>query len=181
VEILLDKNFKVDGENTAFARLMEEQKVDFDVDAFLNSKEEIEDLFPGLDLEWIGVGRAPTFEKSISELVPTKPEMKSDEQVDREKAEIEQELATDKGKVNFRVLKFEEVLQKNDSIDLNRFAKILKDVDPAVITGFVAAMGNEMLLACDAMGKKVFINADAKPEIKIITGQFERWLRFGKL
>jgi hypothetical protein len=182
VEILLDKDFKIGGDNKAFARPLEEKdKVDFDVDAFLAGKEDINDLFPSLDLEWMASGSKPKFTKPLSELVPTTPEMKTEGQVKQEQAEIEKEIHTDKGKFNVRVVKFEEALAKNDSIEIKRFSKLLADLDEKAIIDFIKAFGNELLLAYDENSKKVFIKAPAKPEIHIIAQKFEKWLRFGKL
>lgn len=182
VEILLDKNFKIGGENQAFARPMEEKTaVDFDVDAFLAGKEEIEDLFPSLDLEWVGVGGKAKFQKPLAELIPTTPEMKTEEQVQAEQEEIEQELLTDKGKLNMRVMKFEEALKKNDSIDIKKFSKALDCLDQETIIGFVKAFDNGLLLSYNEKKKKIIIEAAAKPEIHIITQKFEKWLRFGRI
>nr|MDO8112994.1 hypothetical protein [Candidatus Sigynarchaeota archaeon] len=182
VEILLDKNFKIGGDNKAFARPMEEKApVDFDVDAFLAGKEEVEDLFPSLDLEWVGVGGKPKFQKPLAELIPTKPEMKTEEQMQKEKEEIEKDLHTDKGMLNARVARFEDVLKKNDSIDIKKFSKALNDLEPDSIIGFVKAFDNGLLLAYDEKAKKVLIRAEAKPEIHIIGQKFEKWLRFGRI
>jgi hypothetical protein len=183
VEILLDKNFKIGGENKAFARPMDVKadKVDFDVDAFLAGKEEIEDLFPNLDLEWVGVGGKAKFQKPLSELVPTKPEMKTEEEMEAEKAEIDREIHTDKGKLNVRVVKFEEILKKNDSIDVKKVSKALNDLDQDIIIGFIKAFDNGLLLSYDEKKKKIIIEAAAKPEIHIITQKFEKWMRFGRI
>ncbi|MBN2153788.1 MAG: hypothetical protein JW839_20185 [Candidatus Lokiarchaeota archaeon] len=182
VEILLDRDFKIGGENKAFARPLEEKnKVDFDVDAFLAGKEDINDLFPSLDLEWMASGPKPKFSKPLSALVPTTPEMKTEDQMKVEREETEKEIHTEKGKLNVRVLKFEETLAKNDSIEIKKLSRVLTDLDENTIIGFIDALGNELLLAYDETTRKVIIKASAKPEIHIIAQKFEEWLRFGKL
>ncbi|MHA1890591.1 MAG: hypothetical protein ACTSYS_06355, partial [Promethearchaeota archaeon] len=123
----------------------------------------------------------PLLTKSISELIPTKVLKKSEEELRKEQEELEKKMASDANLIYMRLLAFETAAQGNKKYKISEFSKILKDLEPDVIINFIKALDNDFIIDYDEKKKLVLINDPSPPELEIISREFEKWLRFGRL
>ncbi|MFX0101402.1 MAG: hypothetical protein ACFFCS_17640, partial [Candidatus Hodarchaeota archaeon] len=150
---------------------------DLDVESFLESGLEL-DLPDESLLEEVTATAAET---PLAKLVPTKVEKKTDEEIKAEEEKLKAAKSSDANLVYLRLLAFEKAASGYNKYKMTDFSKMLKDLDPGTIISFIKELDNEFLIDYDQDKKTVIINDPSPPEVEIISREFEKWLRFGRL
>ena len=95
--------------------------------------------------------------------------------------ESRQQDEADGNRVYERVLEFDKAASGKKSYNIGEFCKMLNDVEPDMITGFIKEFDNDFLIDFDVNKQRVMFNDPSPPELEIMGREFEKWLRFGRL
>ncbi len=164
---------------------------DLDLERFIEGGEELDDfllkqktkqagkLVTGEDQMNIAVKKQV---KPLAILVPTAVERKSEAQLRAEREDrLRQIIEIEANMVYLRVLEFEKAAIGGDSYQIDKLSKILKDLDKKFITGFIQKINNEFLISYNEKTQTVRFYNPSKPEVEILSREFEKWLRFNRL
>lgn len=113
--------------------------------------------------------------------ISTKVEKKSDADLKREEERQRAQAASESSLVYMRLLAFEKACSIPKSFKLADISRMLKDLDPQIIANFVVAVDNDFIIKYDNEKEQVVISEISGPEMEILSRQFEKWLRFGRL
>jgi hypothetical protein len=164
---------------------------DFDFDRFIDGGEELDDFL--LKQNTKKVGKLVTLEdqmkvavkklvKPLAILVPTAVERKSEAQLRAEREDrLRQILEIEANMVYLRVLEFEKAAIGGISYSIDKLSKMLKDLDKRFITGFIQKVNNDFLISYSEKTQTVRFYSPSKPEVEILSREFEKWLRFNRL
>ncbi|MHA1683281.1 MAG: hypothetical protein ACTSUE_20245 [Promethearchaeota archaeon] len=176
-KVVFDQDMKV----TKIKKVEKKGQIDFDVDAFLEGNEEIGVLFPSMEeVDLLGRPKLK-LSKSLSELVPTKPEMKTADQIKADDEKIERDLKTEIGLIKARVVEFEKILGTRNKIKMAECCKLLKDIKSREVIKFIRILDNDMILRFNANKDEIIINNPTDQEVEVLGSLFERHLRFHDL
>ncbi|NMC07918.1 MAG: hypothetical protein GYA24_22110 [Candidatus Lokiarchaeota archaeon] len=113
--------------------------------------------------------------------ISTKVEKKSEADLKREEERQKAQAATESSLVYMRLLAFEKACSIPKNFKVSDLSKMLKDLDPQVLIDFITAVDNDFIIKYDDDKKQVVVSEISGPEMEILTRQFEKWLRFGRL
>ncbi len=164
---------------------------DFDFDRFIAGGEELDDFL--LRQKTKQTGKLVTLEdqmkvavkklaKPLALLVPTGVQRKSEAQLrterdDRLRLIVEIEANT----TYLRVLEFEKAAAGGNSYQIDKLSKMLKSLDKKFIVGFIQKVDNDFLISYNEKTQTVHFYHPSKPELEILSREFEKWLRFNRL
>ncbi len=113
--------------------------------------------------------------------ISTKVEKKSDADLKREEERQKAQAASESSLVYMRLLAFEKACSIPKTFKLADFCRMLKDVDQQTIANFIVAVDNDFIIKYDNEKAQVVVSEISGPEMEILSRQFEKWLRFGRL
>jgi len=113
--------------------------------------------------------------------ISTKVEKKTEEDLKREEERQKAQAATESSLVYMRLLAFEKACSVPKAFKLGDFCKLLKDIDQQTIANFILAVDNDFIIKYDSEKEQVIVSEISGPEMEILSRQFEKWLRFGRL
>ncbi len=164
---------------------------DFDFDRFIEGGEELDDFL--LKQKTRQAGKLVSLEdqmkvavkklvKPLAVLIPTAVERKSEAQLRAEREDrLRQIVETEANMVYLRVLEFEKAAIGGNSYQIDKLSKMLKDLDKRYITGFIQKVNNDFLISYSEKTQTVRFYSPSKPEVEILSREFEKWLRFNRL
>ncbi|HME54336.1 MAG TPA: hypothetical protein VKM55_19075 [Candidatus Lokiarchaeia archaeon] len=189
--IIINHDFELLEHSCASFKPREHETEAFDFDEFLESDKEIDDILaekpvkPAQKLVTVedqmkmAVKRLA---KPLALLIPTTAQKKTEEQLRVEREERMRELVgTDVNLVYLRVLEFEKLAASNNSYPIDKFSKSLKDLDKGSIIGFIKKVNNDFLITFNEDSQAIRFFNPSKPELEILSREFEKWLRFNRL
>ncbi|MEX2725872.1 MAG: hypothetical protein Q6353_001355 [Candidatus Sigynarchaeum springense] len=113
--------------------------------------------------------------------ISTKVEKKTEEDIKREEERHKAQAATESSLVYMRLLAFEKACSVPKTYKIADFCKILKDIDTQTVADFITAVDNDFIIKYDSDKAQVIVSEISGPEMEILSRQFEKWLRFGRL
>jgi hypothetical protein len=164
---------------------------DFDFDRFIAGNEDLDGFL--LKQKTRQAGKLVTLEdqmkvavkklvKPLAILVPTAVQKKSESQLRAEREDrLRQILEVEANLVYLRVLEFEKAATGSISYPIDKLSKMLKDLDKKYITGFIHKVNNDFLISYSEQTQTVRFYSPSKPEVEILSREFEKWLRFNRL
>ncbi|MFX0099785.1 MAG: hypothetical protein ACFFCS_09390 [Candidatus Hodarchaeota archaeon] len=153
--------------------------VDFDVNAFLDGNEELSVLFPHMfEEDMLGRPR-PKLGKSISELVPTTVEMKTEEQIQADEEKHQADLKTEVGMARVRAVEFQKALYRGNKYKVKQLSKQLHGMPEDGLISFIDGLKNPELIKVNKKKNLVEINDPSDDEIDVLVMEFEKFLKFG--
>jgi hypothetical protein len=164
---------------------------DFDFDKFISGSEDLDDFL--LKQKTRQASKLVSLEdqmkvavkklvKPLAILVPTAVQRKSEAQLRAEREDrLRQVVEVEANLVYLRVLEFEKAATGNNSYPIDKLSKLLKDLDKKYITGFIQKVNNDFLISYSEETQTVRFYSPSKPEVEILSREFEKWLRFNRL
>src|SRR5271157_5222073 len=113
--------------------------------------------------------------------ISTRVEKKSAAELKKEEDKLKEAASSESSLVYMRLLGFEKLASVGKTYKLGEFCKTLKDIEPQVVIDFVKSVDNDILIAYDENKGQVVVSDLSGPELEIMSRQFEKWLRFGRL
>lgn len=113
--------------------------------------------------------------------ISTKVEKKTAAELKKEEEKLKSLETSESSLVYMRLLGFEKLASVGKTYKLGDFCKTLKDIEPNVVIDFIKAVDNDMLIAFEENKGQVVVSDLSGPELEIMSRQFEKWLRFGRL
>lgn len=189
--IVINQDFELVEHSCASFKPREKVSDSFDYDEFLESDKEIDDIIAIKQVN--SAQKLVTVEdqmkmavkrlaKPLALLIPTTAQKKTEEQLRAEREERMMELTgTEVNLVYLRILEFEKLAASNNGYQIDKFSKELKNLDKGAIIGFIKKINNEFLIAYNEKSQSVRFFNPSKPELEILSREFEKWLRFNRL
>lgn len=163
---------------------------DFDFDRFISGSEDLDDFL--LKQKTRQASKLVTLEdqmkvavkklvKPLAILVPTVVQKKTEDQLRAEREDRLRKIVEIEGNIVYlRVLEFEKAAMGNNSYSIDKFSKMLKDLDKKHIIGFIQKINNDFLISYNDKTQTVRFYNPSKPELEILSREFEKWLRFNR-
>ncbi|MHA1791779.1 MAG: hypothetical protein ACTSVI_03980 [Promethearchaeota archaeon] len=196
-KLIFDHDFRlVEHQCSAYTKRQENARAfvdDEDIEKFLESDAPIEALLnkgnafektheKDIKLENDVKSFASLLRKPLALLIPTKPQKKTVKDIQKENEKvIKQSRETDENLPYLRVLAFEKLARGQHSYPIDKFCKLLKDIDKKYIIGFIKKINNDFLISYDEKNMLVRFYNPSLPELEILSREFEKWLRFNRL
>ncbi len=192
--IVINNSFEItDHVCTSYVEKEVEQGGDnvFDFERFIEGSEELDDFL--LKQQTKRASRLVSLEdqmkvavkklvKPLAMLVPTAVQKKSEAQLRAERDDrLRQIVEIEANVIYLRVLEFEKAAAGGNSYPIDKLSKMLKDLDKRYITGFIQKINNEFLISYSEQTQTVRFYNPSKPELEILSREFEKWLRFNRL
>nr|MDO8114752.1 hypothetical protein [Candidatus Sigynarchaeota archaeon] len=163
---------------------------DFDFDKFLEGQEELDDVLlkkqakqaaklVGLEDQMkIAVKKLV---KPLAMLIPTTAQKKTEEMLRAEReARLREVVEIDVNIVYLRVLEFEKLAAGNTTYPIDKLCKMLKNLDKTTLVGFIRKINNDFLVTYNEDAQTVRFYNPSKPELEILSREFEKCLRFNR-
>ena len=189
--ITLNRNFEMVEHSCVSFKPLDQGADSFDFDAFLESDKEIDDIIaekpakPAKKLvliEDLMKMAVKNLARPLVLLIPTTAQKKTEAQLRAEREHRMKELiGTEVNLVYLRVLEFEKHAASNNAYQIDKFCKGLKNLDKGAIIGFIKKVNNDFLIVYDEQAQTVRFFNPSKPELEILSREFEKWLRFNRL
>nr|MDO8115482.1 hypothetical protein [Candidatus Sigynarchaeota archaeon] len=190
-QVIINRNFDLI-EQSCTSFVPREITIDtFDFDKFLEGNQELDDVL--LKKQVKQAAKMASLEdqmkiavkklvKPLGLLIPTTAQKKTQAQLSVERDERLKEFAgIDVNIVYVRVLEFEKLAASGNSWTIDKLCKALKGIDKASIIGFIKKIDNDFLVTYDVDTHIVKFYNPSKPELEILSREFEKWLRFNRL
>nr|MDO8087481.1 hypothetical protein [Candidatus Sigynarchaeum springense] len=192
--VVISKSFEIT-EHICTSFVQKESERDdassFDFDRFIEGSEELDDFL--LKQQTKKASKLVSLEdqmkvavkklvKPLAILVPTAVQKKSEAQLRAEREDrLRQLVETEANVIYMRVLEFEKAAMGSNAYPIDKLSKMLKDLDKKYITGFIQKINNDFLISYNEQTQVVRFYNPSKPELEILSREFEKWLRFSRL
>jgi hypothetical protein len=189
--VVINQNFELVEHSCTSFRARDIGSDSFDFDEFLESDKEIDDVLvvkpakPAqklVSIEETMKAAVKKLAKPLALLIPTTAQKKTEAQLRSEREIRMKELVgTEVNLVYLRVLEFEKLASGTNSFPIDKLCKALKDLDKGAIIGFIKKVNNDFLIEYNEQSQVVRFFNPSKPELEILSREFEKWLRFNRL
>ncbi|MEX2683093.1 MAG: hypothetical protein Q6373_016000 [Candidatus Sigynarchaeota archaeon] len=192
--VVINRSFEViDHVCTSYAQkeTPKDDVEDFDFDRFIEGSEELDDFL--LKQQTRRASKLVSLEdqmkvavkklvKPLAILVPTAVQKKSEEQLRAERDDRLRQIVEIEANITYlRVLEFEKAAIGASAYPIEKLSRMLKNLDRKYIIGFIQRINNDFLISYNEKTQTVHFYNPSKPELEILSREFEKWLRFNRL